>query len=196
MCPKAVLFNTSPRPKGNTHDMLSTISEILEKSSIKSEIIQAGGKLLKGCQACRDCYDTKDMKCRFNDEINFYFKKMVEADVIILGSPTYFSDLTTEAKAIIDRCGYLNRANDQPLYRKIGAAVVPVRRAGGMHVFDSLNHFFLINNMIVPGSGYWNISIAREPGDYLKDQEGVNTMKQLAANICWLVERTMNQKEK
>lgn len=114
---------------------------------------------------------------------------MVNADAIIIGSPVYFSDITSETKALIDVAGYTLRAAGNPLKRKIGAAVIAVRRAGGMPSFDSINHFFLINEMIVPGSTYWNIGIGREKGDVKDDEEGIKTMKNLGKNISWLLKK-------
>jgi multimeric flavodoxin WrbA len=112
---------------------------------------------------------------------------MTGADGIILGSPTYFSDVTPEMKALIDRTGFVSRANDFLFKRKVGAAIVAVRRAGATHVFDTLNHFFLCAQMIVPGSIYWNIGVGREKGEVEKDTEGIQTMKILGQNMAWLL---------
>ena len=106
------------------------------------------------------------------DKVNLYIEKMAAADGIILGSPTYFSMMTPEMKALIDRAGYVAMANDGMFKRKVGAAVVAVRRAGGIPTFDAINHFFLISQMIVPGSSYWNVGIGLNPGDVEKDEEG------------------------
>jgi Multimeric flavodoxin WrbA len=187
---KAVLFNGSPRKEGNTFDMLSTVANVLQEKSIKTEIIQIGGKPVNGCKACMTCFQSEDKRCIQDDEMNENFEKMAAADAIIIGSPTYYADLTPETKALIDRCGYLNGASGNLLKRKIGASVVAVRRAGSIHVFDSINHFFLINQMIVPGSCYWNMSLARNFGEYQKDEEGIRTMKILAENIAWLLDKT------
>ena len=186
---KAVLFNGSPRKNGNTFEMLKSVSEILNKHNIETEIVQIGGKPVRGCLACGSCFKSEDKRCVQKDDLNDNFVKMLEADAIILGSPTYYADLTPETKALIDRCGFLNTANGGPLKRKLGAAGVAVRRAGSIHVFDSINHFFLINQMIIPGSSYWNMSLARTFGDYEKDEEGVKTMKTLGENIVWLLEK-------
>jgi multimeric flavodoxin WrbA len=115
---------------------------------------------------------------------------MVEADGIILASPTYFADVTAEIKALIDRAGYVSRANPDILKRKIGAAIVAVRRTGAIHAFDTLNHFFLISQMIVPGSSYWNIGIGRAIGDVEQDEEGLETMRTLGRNMAWLLKKT------
>ena len=115
---------------------------------------------------------------------------MVEADGIILGSPTYFADVTAEIKALIDRAGYVARANSDMFQRKIGAAVVAVRRAGAIHAFDTINHLFLISQMIVPGSSYWNIGIGRAKGEVEQDEEGLETMQILGRNMAWLLKKT------
>ena len=124
-----------------------------------------------------------------NDIINECIGKMVEADGIILGSPIYFADITPEIKALVDRAGYVSKANDDMLRRKVGAAVIAVRRAGAIHGFDTLNHFFFISQMIVPGSMYWNIGIGREKGDVENDQEGVEIMKVLGENMAWVIKK-------
>jgi multimeric flavodoxin WrbA len=114
---------------------------------------------------------------------------MVEADGILLGSPTYFADVSASMKALIERCGMVGRANQDLYKRKVGAAVVAVRRAGAIHVFNSLNYFFSINEMIIPGSSYWNIGIGRQPGEVSTDAEGVQTMKNLGKNMAWLLNK-------
>ena len=187
---KVVGFNCSPKKDGNTAHMIRAVFSELEKDGIETEFVQVGGNDLKGCKACGACRANHDMKCvQKDDGMNSYILKMAEADGIIIGSPTYFADLTPEAKALIDRCGYVLRSNGNPLKRKAGAAVVAVRRAGSVHVFDSINHFFTINEMIVPGSSYWNMSLAQMPGDFEKDGEGVETMRNLGINMAWLLNK-------
>jgi len=112
---------------------------------------------------------------------------MIEADGIILGSPVYFADVTSEMKALIDVAGYVTRGNGHLLARKVGAGIVSLRRAGEIHALNSMNNFFLINQMIIPGSSYWNIGLGREPGDVLNDIEGIQTMKKLGENMAWLL---------
>lgn len=185
-----IAINGSPRKKGNTEILLRTVMEEIESSGIKTEIVQLGGKKVNGCVACMKCKKEKDGLChKKNELINEIIQKMIKADAIIIGSPVYFSDITSETKALIDVAGYALRAAGNPLRRKIGAAVIAVRRAGGMPSFDSINHFFLINEMIVPGSTYWNIGIGREKGDVLNDEEGIKTMKNLGKNIAWLLKK-------
>ena len=114
---------------------------------------------------------------------------MISADGIILGSPTYFSNVTSEMKAFIDRVGYIGIANDFLFKRKIGAAVVAARRAGAIHAFNSINHFLFIQQMIIPGSSYWNLGIGRQIGEVNNDTEGMKTMENLGKNIAWLLKK-------
>lgn len=187
---KAIAFNGSPRKDGNTAQMMKLVLSDLEKEGIETEFVQVGGELVRGCRACGACRQNKDMKCvQKDDKVNEWMQKMVSADCILIGSPTYFADLTPETKALIDRCGYVSRSNGNPLRRKIGAAVVAARRAGAVHVFDSISHFFTISEMVVPGSTYWNLSLSLAPGDFEKDAEGNKTMHDLAGNIAWLMKK-------
>jgi len=189
---KVLGINCSPRKGGNTELLVKEVFKALEKNGIKTEFFQLGGKKVNGCIACMKCRKAKDGKChQKNEVINRCLKKMVKADAIIIGSPTYFSDLSTEAKALIDVAGYALRGAGNPLKKKPGAAVISVRRAGAIHAFDSINHFFLINEMIIPGSSYWNIAIGKEKGEVLKDEEGMKVMRTLGENMAWLMKRLL-----
>ncbi len=188
---KAIAFNGSGRKDGNTAILLNYALGELKKEGIDTELVQLAGKNIRGCIACYKCMEKKDKRCSgvTNDFVNECIEKMIEADAIILGSPTYFSDITPETKALIDRSGFVARANDGLFRRKVGAAVVTMRRAGAIHAFDSINHFFFINEMIVPGSSYWNVGIGRDIGDVESDAEGIQTMKTLGQNMAWLLKK-------
>ncbi len=187
---KVIAFNGSARKDGNTAILIRRVLQVLEKEGIETEFIQVGGEPIRGCNACKTCKETKNERCIIeNDKVNEYVQKMKAADGIILGSPTYFSMMSTEMKAFIDRTGYVNRANKHLFKRKVGAAVVAVRRAGGMPTFDAINHFFLINQMIVPGSTYWNIGIGDKKGEVEADEEGLRTMDDLGKNMAWLIKK-------
>lgn len=187
---KVVAFNGSPRKKGNTEQLIKMVFAELEKEGIETELIQLGGKKIRGCIACYKCFQNKDQRCAVkNDILNECLEKMIEADGIILGSPTYFSNVSTEIKALIERSGLVAIANDHMFKRKIGAAVVAVRRAGATDVFDAINKLFFINQMIVPGSIYWNMGFGLEKGEVKDDDEGVNTMKVLGENMAWLLKK-------
>lgn len=188
---KVLAINGSPRKKGNTELLLRETMKVLEKHGIETELIRIGGKKIQGCTACLKCKKEKDGQCHISNKLlNDILKKMIEADGLLIGSPVYFSDITSETKALLDVAGYALRALGNPLKRKAGAAVIAVRRAGAIHSFDSINHFFLINEMIIPGSSYWNIGIGREKGDVLNDEEGLNTMRTLGENMAWLIKKT------
>jgi multimeric flavodoxin WrbA len=186
---KVTAFNGSPRVDGNTSQLVRHVFEPLENEGIETELYQLGGRKIRGCAACYSCFRNKDGRCAFDDAVNECIEKMTESDGIILASPTYFADVSSETKALIDRAGFVSMANGRTLRRKVGAAVVAVRRAGAIHVFDSINHFFLINEMIVPGSVYWNLGVGREKGEVQNDEEGVATMKRLGENMAWLLKR-------
>jgi multimeric flavodoxin WrbA len=184
---KAVGFNGSPRPRGNTYQALTLVLDELKASGIETEIVQVGGRDLHGCRACMKCAETRDRHCHgWDDEMNGLIDKMYAADIVLIGSPTYFSSMTAETKALIDRAGYVAGRNENPLRRKIGAAVVAVRRGGANVVFAEINYLFLIKEMIIPGSTYWNFGVGRAPGEVLNDEEGVQTFKNLGRNIAWL----------
>ncbi|MFW9772695.1 MAG: flavodoxin family protein [Candidatus Heimdallarchaeota archaeon] len=184
---KVVLFNGSPRKEGNTYHCLSILMETLEEEGIECDYVWIGMEKLQGCTACLKCIDNNDQKCVLpGDKMNDYIQKMLEADGIIIGSPTYFSNMTTSTKALIERAGYATGRN---LKNKVGAAVVAVRRAGANHVFSSINFFFLIKEMIVVGSTYWNMAIGKKPGEVLNDEEGMETFKNLAKNIAYVIKK-------
>jgi multimeric flavodoxin WrbA len=187
---KVVAFNGSARKDGNTAILLRRVLQVLESEGIETELIQLAGQQIHGCTACGTCRKIKNRECKIvNDNVNLYIQKMAEADGILLGSPTYFSMMSPELKALIDRAGYVAMGNDALFKRKVGAAVVAVRRAGGVPTFDAINHFFLISQMIVPGSCYWNVGFGRKKGDVEKDEEGLRTMQVLGENMAWLLKQ-------
>jgi multimeric flavodoxin WrbA len=187
---KVVAFNGSPRKEGNTAALISHVLSELEKEGIETETVHVGGKSIHGCTACGKCFENKNRKCVIDkDIVNGCIEKMLEADGMILASPTYFADLTPELKALIDRAGFVAKANSEMFRYKVGAAVVAVRRAGSIHVFDSINHFFTISQMIIPGSSYWNMGMGREEGEVEKDEEGIRTMQTLGQNMAWLLKK-------
>lgn len=187
---KVIAFNGSARKHGNTAMLIDTVLRELISEGIETEVYDLAGKPIKGCIACYQCFKNKDRRCAVEDDVlNECIARMIEADGILLGSPTYFADVSAAMKALIERSGMVSRANDDMLRRKVGAGIVAARRAGAAHVFSSLNYFFLISQMIVPGSSYWNIGIGREPGEVKNDSEGLQTMKTLGQNIAWLLKK-------
>lgn len=187
---KVVAFNGSARKDGNTTQLVNYVFEELNNEGIRTELVQLAGKHPHGCIACYQCFERKDRRCAVKaDCINECIEKMEAADGIILASPTYFANMSTELKALIDRCGMTSRANGDMYRRKVGAAVVTHRRGGAVQVFNSINSFFTIGQMIVVGSSYWNFGVGREKGDVTGDEEGIKTMRDLGRNMAWLLKR-------
>jgi len=187
---KVVAVNGSARKGGNTTLLIETALEVLRDAGHDCELIELAARDIRGCTACGMCREKADRRCHGRkDDGNDIITALFEADALILGSPTYFADITPELKAIIDRAGYVARGNGNPFARKPGAAVVAVRRAGAIHAFDSINHFFLIGEMVVVGSSYWNVGIGAPKGAVLDDEEGLSTMRRLGENMAWVMER-------
>ena len=187
---KVVAFNGSPHKEGNTSILINLVLEELTKEGIETEVVQVGGKKIRGCIACFKCLENLNQRCAVdNDILNECIEKMLEADGILLGSPVYFTDVTAEMKALIDRAGMVGATNGYMYKRKVGAAVAAVRRAGSVHTLDTMNHLFQYHQMIVPGSTYWNLAIGMMPGDVEKDEEGVGTMQTLGQNMAWLLKK-------
>ena len=185
---KVVAFSGSARKNGNTATMLNAAMAELQAAGVETELVELAGQPVSGCIACYKCFEKKNRRCAVdNDIINDCIAKMEAADGIILGSPTYFADVSASMKALIERSGMVGRANNNIFRRKAGAGVVAVRRAGAYHVFSSLNAFFLIGEMIVVGSSYWNIGIGKGPGEVKEDAEGMKTMADLGRNMAWLL---------
>ncbi|MCP4395732.1 MAG: flavodoxin family protein [bacterium] len=187
---KVVAFNGSARKDGNTAMLVRQVFEPLEAKGVECEMIQLAGKMVRGCTACGSCRKNKNERCIIDsDPVNDYIAKMIEADGMILASPVYFSDITPELKASIDRSGYVGRGNDHVYKRKVGAAVTAVRRTGSLHALDTIDHFFSINQMIMPGSSYWALGIGGPKGAVEQDTEGMQAMKTLGENMAWLLEK-------
>ncbi|MFH0925449.1 MAG: flavodoxin family protein [bacterium] len=187
---KILGINGSPRKDGNTSKMIMKVFEVLNAEGIQTEFIQLGGENIKGCIACYKCKENKDKRCAVkNDIFNEIFEKMVETDGFILGSPTYFADVTSELKALIDRSGFVARSNSSLFRHKVGAAVVALRRGGGIHAFDTINHLFQINQMFIVGSIYWNLGFGGKKNEVENDIEGIENMLDLGKSMAFLLKK-------
>ncbi|MFH1243086.1 MAG: flavodoxin family protein [Pseudomonadota bacterium] len=187
---KVIAFNGSPRKDGNTAIMIRWVFGQLEKEGIETELYQMAGKKIDGCIACFKCFKNRNQRCSVEADVaNECIEKMVGADGVVLASPVYFADVTPQIKALMDRAGMVSNANGEMFRRKAGASVVAARRGGAIHTFDSLNHFFFITQMIVPGSSYWNMGFGLEPGAVEKDEEAKGTMVTLGQNMAWLLKK-------
>jgi multimeric flavodoxin WrbA len=151
---------------------------------METELIRLAGRKIQPCDGCRHCIETG--KCHIKDDFDSVFLKMKEADGIILATPVYYGAATPQIVSLISRF-YATR--DKPLRRKVGGPIVIARRAGHNFTLAQLMFFFMISEMIVPGSTYWNIAFGRQKGDVIKDEEGIKTIKNFAHNMVWLLEK-------
>nr|WP_319377312.1 flavodoxin family protein [uncultured Methanoregula sp.] len=188
---RVIAFNGSPNKDGNTSRLLRHALEAIEKEGIKTELIQIGGKKVFPCTACFKCFESHDCQCvQDGDMVNECITKMIEADGIIIGTPTYFAGVTPEIKAFMDRAFFVAKANGDVLRQKVGAGIAAERRSGAVCAVDTINHYFGISGMFATGSRYWNNAKGLQPGDVEKDEEGIDTMKQLGENIAWFIKKT------
>lgn len=189
---KVVAFNGSPKKEGNTYHALKMVATELEKQGIEVEMIHVGNKKLNGCLACGHCFESDDIKCAIaKDPVNEWIEKMAAADGILLGSPVYFAGINGTMKCFLDRA-FLVAGLKGLMRHKVGAAVVAVRRTGGMTTFNQLNNFLNYGEMILPASNYWNVIHGMAPEEVLSDEEGVQIMKKLGENKAYTL-KSMKQ---
>ncbi len=194
---KVVAFNGSPKPEGNTYHAIKMVINELEKEGIETELVHVGNKSIRGCIACGKCKINKDGKCTLpGDQVNEWIQKMKEADGIILGSPVHFSSIGATMKSFLDRAFYVTTSNDGMLRHKVGAAVVAVRRSGGVPTVDQLNRYINYSEMLMPTSNYWNVIHGGSPGEAVHDEEGKQIMRVLGKNMAWLMKLVENGKGK
>jgi multimeric flavodoxin WrbA len=187
---RVLALNGSPRANGNTNAMLRCALAQLDAQGIETELVQIGTRTIRPCLACGQCRANLDRRCaQTGDDVNDLIEKMISSDGVLLGSPTYFASITPPMKALIDRAGLVVKVNGDLLARKVGAGVVAKRRGGAMQAFNTLNAFFLIGQMIIPGSCYWNMGVGGDEGEVANDEEGMRTMTVLGRNMAWLLER-------
>lgn len=192
---KVVAFNGSPNKEGNTYHAIRLVAAELEKEGIETEIVQVGDKAIRGCIACYQCVKNQNEQCAMKgDEVNEWVQKMKGADAIILGSPVHYSAIGGTMKSFLDRAFFVAGVNGGLLRHKVGAAVVAVRRSGGLPTFDQLNHFLNYSEMLLATSNYWNVIHGRTPGEALQDEEGVQIMRVLGKNMSWLLKLVQNGK--
>ncbi len=184
---KVIGFNGSPRKDGNTTVLMGYLLEELRNGGIETELVQLSEKPIHGCIACYKCFENKDKRCAVrNDAANDYIEKIVAAQGIVFGSPSYFQDVTAEMKALIDRAGFVGLANDKMYRNKIGAAVSCFRRSGAMHTIETMTHFFFGNELVIAGRA---LGLARDKGEMEKDEEGIQAAKTLGQRMAWLLNK-------
>lgn len=180
----------SPRPGGNTDLLIKRALGILANEGFETDFLSLADRPIKPCMACGGCFRSEEVRCVQEDPA---FAGIIErfqaAQGVLVGSPVYFGSATPQTMALLDRVGYVARKHPGLLRRKVGAAIVVARRAGQNFTFAQINYFFLIAEMIVPGSTYWNVAFGREKGEVAKDEEGLKTVDTLAANVAWLMKK-------
>ncbi len=193
---KVVAFNGSPNKEGNTYQAIKLVIDELEKEGIQTEVIQVGSQSVRGCIACGKCIANKNEECVLpGDKVNEWIQKMKNAEGIIFGSPVHYSSIGATMKAFLDRAFYVTGINNGMLRHKVGAAVVAVRRSGGIPAFSQLNNYLCYSEMFIPTSNYWNVIHGTRPGEALQDEEGVQIMRILGKNMAWLMKIIENGKE-
>lgn len=186
---KVLCIVGSPRKDGNTNALIGHAVSVLKEKGIATEVVQISDHKIAPCTACMACFKTKG--CSIKDDFEGVFKKMSEADGLIVGSPTYFGSATPDIMALLDRAGYTSFANGRVFGRKVGGPIAVARRAGHNFTNAQLIQWFLINGFIIPGSLYWNVALAGAKGarDLENDQEGINNIKHFAGEMAWLLEK-------
>ncbi len=183
---KVLAINGSARKNGNTAILIQTVFEELEKEGIKTEMICLAGNAIQPCKACWAC-DGQGNCVHHNDVFREILEKMKSADGILLGSPVYSANISSSMQAVLERAAVVCDMNPGLMRHKAGAAVAAARRGGSMHAIDTMNHFFLNHEMFVVGSTYWNMVYGQMPGDILKDDEGMNNVRNLGQNMAFIL---------
>ena len=187
---KVLGISGSPRPGGNTEILVKLGLQVLAEEGLQTEFLSLVDRPVKPCVACGGCAKADTARCVQEDPaFEGMIERFMEADGVLIGSPVYFGSATPQTMALLDRVGYVSRGHGNFLRRKVGAAIVVARRAGQNFTFAQINYFFLISEMIVPGSTYWNIAFGRKQGEVHDDQEGLDTIKTLARNMAWVMKK-------
>lgn len=180
---KVIILNGSPKANGNTARALLEAERVLNAQGIETESIHVGHKHIHGCIACNKCWETGS--CAFSDTVNEISEKMQSADGLLIGSPVYFASPNGTLLALLDRLFYSNLHKDWTM--KVGASVCIARRGGATATMDVLNKYFLKTNMPVVPSQYWTIAHGTTPGEVVQDEEGMQTMRQMALNMAFMI---------
>lgn len=194
---KVLAINGSARKDGNTALLINTVFEELNKEGIETEMVQLSGKIMEPCKACWACSGKKNCVHK-KDLFQEIFKKMTQADGIILGSPVYTANMSANMQALLERASVVTDMNrsENLFAHKGGAAVTAARRGGALSALDSMNHFFMLQNMFVVGSSYWPMAYGQIPGDVQSDREGLETMRNLGRNMAYLLKALDERRRK
>lgn len=184
---RVVLLNGSPRPEGNTATVVKECARAIETRGVEADVISLAGKKIESCVACYRCKENG--RCALDDGLNEIADRLRDAKGFIVASPVYFGTARGDVMSALQRIGMISRIKDQFLAGKVGGPIAVARRGGHTATVQEMLMFFLINDMIVPGSNYWNMVFGLHPGEALKDEEGMQTARHFAENIADLVVR-------
>ncbi|HIJ06130.1 MAG: NADPH-dependent FMN reductase [Methanomicrobiales archaeon 53_19] len=182
---RVVLINASPRTGGNTECALEECKKALHAEGIETEDISLRGRQITSCIACYTC--TKTGRCAIDDGVNEMIETIRSADGLIVGTPVYFGTARGELISALQRIGMVSRGNDQFLSRMVGGPIAVARRGGHTATIQELLMFYLINDMIVCGSTYWNIAFGKEKGEVQDDAEGMDTVRRFGENVGFCI---------
>jgi len=185
--PKTILISGSPKSDGNTAQLMNDCAKIIQEQGVEAEVISFAGMSIHSCNACGKCSETG--KCDIEDGLNEIIEKIRGAKGLIVASPVYFGTARGDVMSALQRIGYISMRSDHFLSGMVGGPVAVARRGGQTSTLQEMLMFFLINDMIVPGSTYWNMVFGRLPGEVWKDQEGIDTIRHFAANVANLVKK-------
>ena len=185
--PKVLLISGSPKPEGNTAQLMQECARIIQEQGVETEIVSLAGRMIESCTACGNC--TELGYCNLEDGLGEIMDKVKKVEGFIVGSPVYFGTARGDVMAALQRIGYVSQKTNRFLSGKVGGAVAVARRGGHTFTLQEMLMFFLINDMIVPGSTYWNMVFGRLPGEIWKDTEGIETIRHFAANVANLVKK-------
>jgi multimeric flavodoxin WrbA len=185
--PKTILISGSPKSDGNTAQLMNDCAKIIQEQGVEAEVISFAGMSIHSCNACGKCSETG--KCDIDDGLNEIIEKIRGAKGLIVASPVYFGTARGDVMSALQRIGYISMRSDHFLSGMVGGPVAVARRGGQTSTLQEMLMFFLINDMIVPGSTYWNMVFGRLPGEVWKDQEGIDTIRHFAANVANLVQK-------
>ena len=185
--PKTLLISGSPKPDGNTAQLMGECAKVIHEQGVEAEVISFAGMSIQSCTACGKCSETGE--CDIHDDLNEIVKKVRSAQGLIVGTPVYFGTARGDVMSALQRIGYISMRSDKFLSGMVGGPIAVARRGGQTSTLQEMLMFFLINDMIVPGSTYWNMVFGRLPGEVWKDQEGIDTIRHFAANVAKLVKK-------
>lgn len=184
---KVLLLCGSPRPNGNTYQVLEECAGVIEEEGLEVEIISLVGKNIKSCLHCKKCFELKE--CVINDGLTDIINKLRESDGFIAGSPVYYGTARGDIMSALHRIGMVSLADDNFLSWKVGGPIAVARRGGHTSTIQEMVMFFLYNDMIVPGSNSWNMVFGWEPGDVQNDEEGMETIRKFGHNVATLIKK-------